>query len=239
MIPIGHTRMQTKKYSALIADDHEVVSMAYRLLLEKAGIKVVGVVSTGRQAVDAALELEPDLVLLDIVMPDMDGLAALTVIKYLRPDIHLFVLTAHGEKEYMVRAVELGASAFFTKSVLPDKLIESIQAVLAGNGIAVQESSVDAPQEPTIPGIVLSTPDQPPEDDLTDQEKLILTLLSMGCNTKDITEQLVVSRNTLKSHLRHIYRKIGASDRTQAAIWAIRNGYGPYGKNGRGNTRNE
>jgi DNA-binding NarL/FixJ family response regulator len=225
--------MQTKKFRALIADDHEVVSMAYRLLLEKAGIEVVGVVSTGRQAVDATLELEPDVVLLDIVMPDMDGLAALSVIKYLRPDTHLFVLTAHGEKEYLARAVELGASAFFTKSVSPDKLIESLQAVLSGNVIPEQGSLVDAHESPTIPGVAFSPTEQIEMGDLTDQEKLVLTLLSMGCNTQDITEQLVVSRNTLKTHLRHIYRKISVSDRTQAAIWAIRNGYGPYGQNGR------
>ena len=87
--------MKSKKYRALIADDHEVVSMAYRLLLEKAGVEVVGVVSTGRQAVDTTVELKPDLVLLDVVMPDMDGLAALSVIKYLRPETHVFVLTAH------------------------------------------------------------------------------------------------------------------------------------------------
>jgi DNA-binding NarL/FixJ family response regulator len=183
--------------------------------------------------VDATLELEPDVVLLDIVMPDMDGLAALSVIKYLRPDIHLFILTSHGEKEYMVRAVELGASAFFSKSVPPDKLIESLQAVLTGNGLPDQGPQVVSPQAPTIPGMEFAIPDQPPKDDLTDQEKVILTLLSMGCNTQDITDQLVVSRNTLKSHLGHIYRKTGASDRTQAAIWAIRNGYGPYGQNDR------
>jgi DNA-binding NarL/FixJ family response regulator len=225
--------MHTKKYRALIADDHEVVSMAYRLLLEKAGIEVFGIVSTGRQAVDAALELEPDVVLLDIVMPDMDGLAALSVIKYLRPEIHLFVLTSHGEKEYMARAVELGASAFFSKSVSPDKLIESLLAVLTGIGVSDQEPLVESPQAPTVPGMAFAIPDRPPKDDLTDQEKVILTLLSMGCNTQDIIEQLVVSRNTLKSHLRHIYRKIDVSDRTQAAIWAIRNGYGPYGQNDR------
>jgi DNA-binding NarL/FixJ family response regulator len=183
--------------------------------------------------VDATLKLEPDVVLLDIVMPDMDGLAALSVIKYLRPDIHLFVLTSHGEKEYMVRAVELGASAFFSKSVPPDKLIESLQAVLTGNGLPDQGPHVDSPQAPTIPGVAFAKPDRPPKHDLTDQEKVILTLLSMGCNTQDITEQLVVSRNTLKSHLGHIYRKTGVSDRTQAAIWAIRNGYGPYGQNDR------
>lgn len=226
--------MHPKKFRALIADDHEVVSMAYRLLLENAGIEVAGVVSTGRQAVDAALELEPDLVLLDVVMPEMDGLAALTVIKYLRPDIHLFILTAHGEKEYMARAIELGASAFFTKSVPPSKLVESVKAILTGDEVTDQDHNLESPQAPTIPGLALPTQDQPIEDDLTEQEKLILTLLSMGSNTKDITEQLVVSRNTLKSHLKHIYRKIGVSDRTQAAIWAIRRGYGPYGQNGKG-----
>jgi DNA-binding NarL/FixJ family response regulator len=225
--------MKSKKYRALIADDHEIVSMAYRLLLEKAGVEVVRVVSTGRQAVDATVELNPDLVLLDVVMPDMDGLAALSVIKYLRPETHLFVLTAHGEKEYMARAVELGASAFFTKSVPPDKLIESILAVLSGTGVSIQEPLVESPNAPTIPGQAFSEVDKPLKDDLTVQEKLVLTLLSMGCNTQDITEQLVVSRNTLKSHLRNIYRKINVTDRTQAAIWAIRHGYGPYGQNGR------
>jgi DNA-binding NarL/FixJ family response regulator len=228
--------MQIKKYRALIADDHEVVSMAYRLLLEKAGIEVADVVSTGRQAVDAALSLEPDVVLLDVVMPDMDGLAALTVIKYLRPDMHLFVLTAHGEKEYMARAIELGATAFFTKNVSPNKLVESLISVLSGKIAPEPQPQLEPPQAPTIPGLAIPTPEQPIEDDLTEQEKLVLTLLSMGCNTRDITEQLVVSRNTLKSHLSNIYRKIGVSDRTQAAIWAIRKGYGPYGQNGRETT---
>ena len=225
--------MKSKKYRALIADDHEVVSMAYRLLLEKAGVEVVGAVSTGRQAVDATVELKPDLVLLDVVMPDMDGLAALSVIRYLHPETHIVVLTAHGEKEYMARAVELGASAFFTKSVPPDKLIESILAVLSETGVPNQGPLVDSPHEPTIPGLVFSGADNHQKDDLTVQEKLVLTLLSMGCNTQDITEQLVVSKNTLKSHLRNIYRKINVTDRTQAAIWAIRHGYGPYGQNGR------
>ncbi len=89
-----------------------------------------------------------------------------------------------------------------------------------------------------MPGLAFSDVDIPSKDDLTVQEKLVLTLLSMGCNTQDITEQLVVSRNTLKSHLRNIYRKIDVSDRTQAAIWAIRHGYGPYGQNGRPKTNN-
>jgi DNA-binding NarL/FixJ family response regulator len=145
----------------------------------------------------------------------------------------LFVLTAHGEKEYMARAIELGATAFFTKNVSPSKLVESLKSVLTGEQVPEPEPYPESPQAPTIPGLAIPTPDQPIEDDLTEQEKLILTLLSMGCNTRDIIEQLVVSRNTLKSHLSNIYRKIGVSDRTQAAIWAIRMGYGPYGHNGR------
>ena len=99
--------------------------------------------------------------------------------------------------------------------------------------VFTQEPLVEIPTAPTIPGVAFSDVDKPPKDDLTVQEKLVLTLLSMGCNTQDMTEQLVVSKNTLKSHLRNIYRKINVTDRTQAAIWAIRHGYGPYGQNGR------
>jgi DNA-binding NarL/FixJ family response regulator len=213
----------------LIADDFEVIGQAFQLVLENAGMEVVGVFTTGEEAIEAANSLKPDVVLLDIVMPEMDGLAALAILKYLLPEIHVFMLTSHSEKVYMARALELGAKGFFSKGVAPDELVDAILAVLSEDEIPENEMEHETPQPPSVPGFTVLLPETNDNTDLTDQEKLILTLLSMGYSSESITDQLVVSHNTLKTHLRNIYKKLGVSDRTQAVIWAIRNGLTPIG----------
>lgn len=208
----------------LIADDHILVRQAFRLILERAGMEVVGAVSTGRQAVESVVSLDPEVVLLDIAMPDMDGLAALTVIKYLRPHIRAFILTSHVDQSYSARALQLGASGFISKGIDPESLVEALRAGTPERPAHFKRLSLSEPQPPSL--LAVSEPDQKAleVEDLTDQEALILTLLSIGYSNEAIMEYLCVSRNTLKTHLRNIYTKLGVSDRTQAAIWAVRNG---------------
>ena len=220
--------MKDSKIRVLIVDDHEVVRSAYRLLLEKEGMEVVGDVGTGSQGVDAVLELKPDIVLLDISMPDMDGLAALTLMKHLHPDVQVVILTSHEDEMYMARAGELGAEGFFTKRVPSEELIDAIKAIGAGKPNPVKETPTVRITPPSISGFSAYKPIIQTKNDLTGQEAVVVSLLSMGCTNEEITEQLCVSRNTLKTHLRHIYSKLDVSDRTQAAIWAVRNGFGPY-----------
>lgn len=220
--------MKSSKIRVLIVDDHEVVRTAYRLLLEKEGMEVVKDVGTGSEGVDAVLELKPDIVLLDISMPDIDGLAALTMMRYLQPDVRVVILTSHEDAMYMARAGELGAVGYFSKRVPPKELTTAIKTISAGKPNPVKDALTERVTPPTIPGIPVYKPIIETKNDLTGQEAVVVSLLSMGCTNEEITEQLCVSRNTLKTHLRHIYSKLDVSDRTQAAIWAVRNGFGPY-----------
>lgn len=222
--------MKDSKIRVLIVDDHEVVRTAYRLLIEKEGMEVVRDVGTGSQGVDAVLELKPDIVLLDISMPDIDGLAALTLMRYLQPGVQVIILTSHEDEMYMARAGELGAAGFFSKRVPPKELITAIKAIDEGKPSPVKDALTERVTPPSIPGLSVYEPIPQTENDLTDQEAVVVSLLSMGCTNEEITEQLYVSRNTLKTHLRNIYSKLNVSDRTQAAIWAVRNGFGPYAK---------
>lgn len=220
--------MKSSKIRVLIVDDHEVVRTAYRLLLEKEGMEVVKDVGTGSEGVDAVLELKPDIVLLDISMPDIDGLAALTLMRYLQPEVRVVILTSHEDAMYMARAGELGAVGYFSKRVPPKELTTAIKTISAGKPNPVKDALTERVTPPTIPGIPVYKPIIETKNDLTGQEAVVVSLLSMGCTNEEITEQLCVSRNTLKTHLRNVYSKLNVSDRTQAAIWAVRNGFGPY-----------
>jgi DNA-binding NarL/FixJ family response regulator len=220
--------MKSSKIRVLIVDDHEVVRTAYRLLLEKEGMEVVKDVGTGSEGVDAVLELKPDIVLLDISMPDIDGLAALTLMRYLQPEVRVVILTSHEDAIYMARAGELGAKGYFSKRVPPKELTTAIKTISAGKPNPGKDALTERVTPPTVPGISVYQPSPQPKNDLTDQESVVVSLLSMGCTNEEITEQLCVSRNTLKTHLRNVYSKLNVSDRTQAAIWAVRNGFGPY-----------
>jgi len=205
-------------------DDHVVVAQAFRLVLESAGMEVVGGATTGAEAIEASINLEPDVVLLDIVMPKMDGLAALSVIKHLRPNLPVLMLTSRDEKVYMVRAMELGAAGFISKGVAPDFLVKTIRDVVTQDVTPDQQPPLEGPRPPSVPGFTIAVPEIEGSVDLTDQEKLILTYLSTGYSSQAITEQLSISANTLKTHLGNIYEKLGVSNRVQAVIWAIRHG---------------
>lgn len=213
----------------LLADDHAVISEAFRLILENAGMDVVAVAENGREAVALALELDPDIVLLDIAMPEMDGLAALSVIRYLRPEVLIFMLTSYADKQYLARAGELGANGFFSKSVDPAQLIQVIRESAEHGAVFFHPHAADEPRRPAQLGSTAPKDAVESEVNLTDQEMLILSLLAMGYDNNGITEQLHISYNTLKTHLRNIYEKIDVNDRTQAVIWAIRHGISPIG----------
>jgi DNA-binding NarL/FixJ family response regulator len=212
----------------IIADDHELFRTALVLTLKVAGINIIETVSSGRQAVDSTLDHKPDILILDVVMPDLDGLAALSIIKYLAPEIKVVVITSVAEPEYMSRAGELGADAFFSKGVTSKHLINTIHALAKeGNG-DFEVVDTNEPSAPSIPCIYLSGEGTTfiNEQELTDQEIIVLSLIAMGNDNKSILENLCISKNTLKTHLRNIYAKIGVNDRTQAALWAVRNGFG-------------
>ncbi len=203
----------------IIADDHGVVRAGLRGLLTAAGLDVVGEAGTGAEALDLARELHPDVVLLDVRMPEMDGLQALSAIKAELPRISVVMLTVYASTEYLSRAIASGAAGYLLKDAEPDEIVRVVQAAAEGDRVI----------DPTLMQSVLAhTPvaegDALQRADLTQQELRVLKLIALGLNNDAIAETLVVSRNTVKTHVRHIFEKLGVSDRTQAAIWAVRNG---------------
>jgi NarL family two-component system response regulator LiaR len=211
----------------VIADDHDLFREILTLTLEGAGMDVVHAASTGREAVDAVNKHNPDLVILDVVMPEMDGLAALSVIKFMFPEIPVVMITALVDPLYLARAGELGADGYYSKGVEADELIAAIHSILAGEKPQLTSMRTKEPVPPAMPGFAFPKEEPKPglAEELTEQEGIILSLIAMGLENQEITEKLHVTRNTLKTHTRNIYSKLGVSDRTQAAIWALQNGY--------------
>jgi DNA-binding NarL/FixJ family response regulator len=223
-----HESKKGQKTKVLIADDHELFRQILTLSLEEAGMEVIATASTGRQAVDATLEHKPDCLLLDIAMPEMDGLAALSIIKYLSPDTPVLIVTALVDPLYMARAGELGAEGFFSKGVSAEELVDTIHALVSGKH---RSGSFVRTSEPASPSVTSSQVHQmetltPATHDLTNQESLVLSLVAMGLTNPAIEDKLHISKNTVKTHMRNIFSKLGVSDRTQAAVWALHNGYG-------------
>ena len=216
--------MESNRIRVVVADDHALIIEGLKLVLGRDDIDVVGVASTGRQAVEVVLACEPDVLLLDIRMPDVDGLQALAAIKSSRPQTSVIVLTSYANPEYMARALSLGASGFLSKSVEPENIPRAVRAVVSGDSIVDREllrSAMHALSEITRPTASRTETDAP---DLTPQEMRVLSLIAEGLDNNAIAELLSISRNTVKSHVHSVLEKLGVSDRTQAAMWAMRHG---------------
>ncbi len=208
----------------LVADDHPLIIEGLKMILGKEGIEVVGEAMTGRQAMEKTLVLEPDVLLLDIRMPDMDGLEALASIKAARPQTSVLMLTSFSNPEYFARAVILGAAGFLPKSADPEKIPQAVKAVAEGETVVehhLLQSALRALVDSTRATVDGEERDVP---DLTPQEIRILTLVAEGMDNAAIAERLCLSRNTVKSHVHNVLTKLGVSDRTQAAVWAMRHG---------------
>jgi DNA-binding NarL/FixJ family response regulator len=212
----------------LIADDHALFRQILTLSLEDAGMEVIATAGTGRQAVERTLEHNPDCLLLDVALPEMDGLAALSVIKYVSPNTPVLIMTALSDPVYMARAKELGAEGFFTKSITAADLIASIKRLYSRQGQPGVFVRTSEPPPPSIPDPEYANELLQPTmaKDLTEQENIVLSLVAMGLTNPAIQTKLNISKNTVKTHMRNIFSKLGVTDRTQAAIWALHNGYG-------------
>lgn len=203
----------------LIADDHEVVRSGLASLLAGTDVEVVGQASNGQEAASLARELKPDVVLLDIRMPDSDGLAALDQISTELPDTRVIVLSTYDNPTYIARAITLGASDYLLKGASRDDLLTSITAVHAGDTMR------RSPELRRVAGTMRTTTmvmdDAAP---LTQRESQVLRHVALGLSNKEIGQSLSISIETVKEHVQNILRKIECSDRTQAAVWAVRKG---------------
>jgi DNA-binding NarL/FixJ family response regulator len=207
----------TNKIRVLIADDHEVVRCGLKTLIAGSDIKVVGEVSSGAEAVKFALENEIDVVLLDIRMPDGDGLTSLGRIKLDKPDLPVLILSTFDNPTYVARAVALGASGYLLKGCTRDELIKGITSAAAGESAWTREELRRVTGALATPRLSADV-----EVPLTQRESEVLKQLAYGLTNKEIANTLHISYETVKEHVQHILRKIGVSDRTQAAVWAVR-----------------
>lgn len=192
------------------------------MVLDRDGIDVVGHALTGRQTIELAAELQPDVILLDIRMPDMDGLQALAAIKSTLPEASVIMLTSFSNPQYITRSITLGAAGYMMKDVEPEAVPQAVRAVANGEAIIDREILDTVAKELSNATTPVGMRRELPS--LTPQEIRIIQLIAEGLDNNTIAEILTVSPNTVKSHVSNIFSKVGVSDRTQAAIWAIRRG---------------
>ena len=203
----------------LVADDHEVVRSGVRSLLENTEITVVAEATTGAEAVELTFQHHPDLVMLDVRMPNGDGLTALGRIKLERPDIPVLLFSAYDNPTYIARAVALGASGYVLKTAEADRILTAIRRSAAGEDIWTREELRRVTGALSTPRLTADV-----EVPLTQRESEVLRQLALGLTNKEIAQTLGISYETVKEHVQHILRKVGVSDRTQAAVWAVRKG---------------
>jgi DNA-binding NarL/FixJ family response regulator len=207
----------TNKIRLLIADDHEVVRSGLKNMLADSEMKVVGEADTGAAALQFALENEVDVVLLDIRMPDGDGLTTLGRIKLDKPNLPILMLSTFDNPTYVARAVALGAAGYLLKGCSREQLIAAVRTAATGENTWTREELRRVTGALATPRLTADV-----EAPLTQRESEVLRQLAYGLTNKEIAQMLQISYETVKEHVQHILRKIGVSDRTQAAVWAVR-----------------
>ena len=210
------------KIKVLIVDDHQMVRQGLRTFLElQPDIRVLGEASDGQTAVEMVSQLEPDVVLMDLVMPRLDGISATRQIKALGSSVKVIALTSFTEDDKVFPAIQAGASSYLLKDVSPDELVEAIQAAHRGEArlhpeivrkLMEQVAQQAGTARQTIP------------DDLTARELEVVRLVAQGNSNHEIAQALVISEKTVKTHVSNIFGKLQLDDRTQLAIYAINHG---------------
>lgn len=201
----------------LLVDDHEVVRRGLKSLFEGTDIHVVAEAANGQDALKLIKEKRLDLVLLDVRMPDMDGLNVLGRIKLDHPDMPVLMLSTYDNPTYVARAVALGAAGYVLKDAERSKLLDSIRGAASGQAVWTREELRRVTGALTTPRLNAEV-----EVPLTQRESEVLKQLALGLTNKEIAQALHISYETVKEHVQHILRKIGVTDRTQAAVWAVR-----------------
>lgn len=204
----------------LIADDHHVVRRGLMVFLKtQKDIEVVGEAKNGLEAVELAEKLEPDVILMDLVMPELDGIEATKKIKELFPDIQVIMLTSFSDKDHVLPALEVGAAGYQLKDIEPDELVNCIRKVMRGESIIHptinSQLEETMKEEESLPHI---------KNPLTPREQDVLAELTKGKSNREIASSLFVTEKTVKTHISNIFAKLEVQDRTQAALYAVKHG---------------
>jgi NarL family two-component system response regulator LiaR len=223
------------KITVLIVDDHAVVRQGLRSFMElQDDIEVVGEGSNGSEAITLASQLQPDVILLDLVMPQMDGVAATPRILEGSPRSRVLILTSFGEDDKVFPAIRAGAQGYLLKDIHPNDLVQAVREAHQGKvqlhpEIAQKLMSAVAatPPEPALRAAETSGAGLSQVDGLTEREREVLRRIAQGLNNREIAEAMIISEKTVKTHVSNILSKLGLEDRTRAAIWALKHGLGP------------
>jgi NarL family two-component system response regulator LiaR len=209
------------RIKVLVVDDHAVVRQGLRTFLElQEDLEVVGEAGDGAAAVAEAERLEPDVVLMDLAMPGTDGVEAIRTLRSRVPDARAIALTSFSDDERVFGAVRAGAAGYLLKDTDPAELVAGIRTVASGQGLLSPPVAARLLEEMADGGATA----RPEAADLTPREREVLVLIARGRSNKRIALELGVAEKTVKTHVGHVLAKLGVSDRTQAALWAVRHG---------------
>ena len=223
----------------VIADDHGVVRAGLRRILElEDDIEVVGEAEDGVRAVELAVQLQPEVVLMDISMPRLNGLEATRAIRQRAPSVKVVALTIHADDAYVVEVCRAGAWGYLVKDDEPGSVVKAVRQVAAGEmyipgrlvaslvrALSHQGPAASWPSSGADVAAALEPVSGPDRPNLTARESQVLALIAQGRSNRQIAQALVISEKTVKNHVTSILRKLGVKDRTQAAIWVLRSGW--------------
>ncbi|MFZ5809651.1 MAG: response regulator [Chloroflexota bacterium] len=209
-----------KKIRILVADDHPLIRDSLRTLLKtEADLELVGEAVDGDEAVRKALDLQPDVILMDLVMPKKDGLQAIMEIKQIKADISILVLTSFSDEDKVFPAIRAGALGYLLKDASPEELLKAIHDVYRGMPSLHPSIALQLLRE-------INRPSELPraENPLSERELEVLKLIAQGLTNQEIATKLVLSEWTVRTHVRNILTKLHLANRTQAALFALRKG---------------
>lgn len=222
----------------LLVDDHTVVRRGLQFFLcTQTDFEIVGEAQDGREAIRQVEQLRPDVVLMDLVMPVMNGIEATAYLKEHFPDVKVLVLTSYSEQDYALTALRAGAAGYLLKDMKPDQIVEAIRGAHSGNiqlhpevTLKLMSSVPPASSHPYAEGKQSFAPSpmgsgtyHGPES-ITKREREVLALIAQGMNNKEISQVLSIAEKTVKTHVSSILRKLDVADRTQAALYAVKHG---------------
>ncbi|WP_442599006.1 response regulator [Neobacillus sp. D3-1R] len=205
----------------LIADDHHVVRRGLIFFLKtQKDIEVIGEAKNGQEALEMTKTLNPDLVLMDLDMPIMDGIEATKQIKAILPNMKIMILTSFSDQDHVIPAIEAGASGYQLKDIEPDELVRTIKRMLAGENQLHPKATTHLLSHLTNKNREIKQP----IDDLTKRELDVLLEIAKGKSNKEIASSLFITEKTVKTHVSNVLAKLNLQDRTQAALFAVKNG---------------
>jgi DNA-binding NarL/FixJ family response regulator len=204
----------------MLADDHRMLREGLRRSMNDQGFDVVGEARDGEEAVRLADDLHPDVILMDVTMPEMDGVEATRQIKHDRPDVRVVMLTMHADQEVLASAIRAGASGYLVKDCSTEEIASAVRMAASGETALSPQLAASMLDE-------VRKLDQPANEEdrvITKREEEVLQLIADGCSTPEVAARLFISQKTVKNHLASIYQKLDARDRTQAVLQAVRMG---------------